>query len=294
MSKYAVFTIDVEAFSDTECISNLDSPPDIDIVDGFERYMEILDRHGIKGTLFTVGTFAPKISDTIIKYSKKGHSIALHSYDHKAPMLQSLDDFREKTARAKNMLEDMFNTEVTGFRAPCFSMDNSRLEILRELGFKYDSSHLGFPARHTADLDLSGFREYRRGVFENHGFYEFSMSAGRFFGKRFPVSGGGYVRLSNWNFISVLIRRFIRKNDYYVFYLHPFELTRKKIPFIRELKSYDKFYTQYGIKSYARKVERIIKMLKKCGYEFVTFEQLMSITERQKFAKINIDKQRLV
>lgn len=285
MSKYAVFTIDVEAFSDTECISNLDCPPDVDVVDGFERYMDILERHGIKGTLFTVGTFAPKISDLLEKYSQKGHSIALHSYDHKAPMLQSADDFKEKTAHAKKILEDMLGTEISGFRAPCFSMDNSRLDILRELGFSYDSSYLGFPARHTASLDLSEFCEHRRGVFEKGGFYEFAMSSGRFFGKRFPVSGGGYVRLSNWNFVRLLIHRFIRKNDYYVFYLHPFELTRKKIPLIRELKSYDKFYTQFGIKSYARKVERIIKMLKKSGYKFVTFEQLMAITERQKIVK---------
>ena len=280
MSKFAVFTIDVEAFSDTECINRLESPPELDIADGLDRYIDILDKHGIKGTLFTVGTFAPKVQDKLKEYIKRGHKLALHSYDHMAPMLQSVRDFENKTAGAKKLLEDMFETEVVGYRAPCFSMDNSRLDILQKLGFKYDSSCLGFPARHTVALDLSAFNERRHGVYEKSGFYEFAMSSGRFFGKNFPVSGGGYVRLSEWIFIRPLIHKFIKKNDYYVFYLHPFELTKKRIPFIRELKAYDKFYTQAGIKTYSYKIERIIRMLKKSGYEFITFEKFIDILEK--------------
>jgi len=280
VSKFAVFTMDVEAFSDTECINNLAYPPDVDIADGLDRYIDILDKHGIKGTLFTVGSFAPKIQDKLEQYIKRGHRIALHSYDHMAPMLQSVEDFKQKTADAKRELEKMLGTEIVGYRAPCFSMDNSRLDVLRELGFKYDSSHLGFPARHTVALDLSDFDERRCGVYEKNGFYEFGMSSGNLFGKSFPVSGGGYVRLSEWIFIRPLIHRFIKKNDYYVFYLHPFELTKKRIPFIRELKAYDKFYTQAGIKTYSYKIERIIRMLKKSGYEFITFEKFMDILEK--------------
>ena len=89
------------------------------------------------------------------------------------------------------------------------------------------------------------------------------------------------MRLSNWGFMKTLIWHYIHRNDYYVFYLHPFELTRQTVPFLKELKSYDKFYTQWGIRSYGRRIERIIKMLEKGGYEFVTFEQLANIMDKE-------------
>ena len=97
----------------------------------------------------------------------------------------------------------------------------------------------------------------------------------------FPISGGGYVRLSYWDFVKALIKRYIRRHDYYVFYLHPFELTKQKLPFFKELKSYDKFYLKQGVRTFAKRVERIIQMLKKGGYEFVTYEQLVKIMDKE-------------
>ena len=78
-----------------------------------------------------------------------------------------------------------------------------------------------------------------------------------------------------------MITHYIRRHDYYVFYLHPFELTRRKIPFFKELKNYDKYYIKQGIRHYNRRVERIIQMLLKNGYEFVTFEKLTQIMEAE-------------
>ncbi len=280
--KYAVFTIDVETFTDTECVSASNADIHMDMLDGFDEYIKILDRHGIKSTLFTVGRLAPKIQDRLKKYMSSGHELALHSYNHIAPMELPLESFKEQTAKAKNLLDEMFETNIKGFRAPCFSIDKSRLNVLQQLGFSYDSSHLDYPiANHVVDLDLSDFHQMRDGVFKRDNFYEFSLSRHRFFGHRFPVSGGGYVRLSNWGFIKNLIRQYINHNDYYVFYLHPFELTKEKIPSIKNLKMHDRYYLNTGLRTYGQKVERIIKMLKKRDYEFVTFEELVDIMNKE-------------
>ena len=75
----------------------------------------------------------------------------------------------------------------------------------------------------------------------------------------------------------MLLRQHLRKNDYYVFYLHPFELTKRKIPFIRQLRSYDQYYVRTGVRTYGRRVEKIIRMLQRHRFEFVTFEQLVQI-----------------
>lgn len=280
--KYAVFTIDVEAFTDTECVNN--SPTDIqdDLLDGLDEYIKILDQHSIKGTLFTVGELAPKISSRLKNYINQGHNLALHNLKHIAPMNQDIDEFKEDIKRAKENLKRIFSTDVIGFRAPCFSLDRNRLEVLRELGFKYDSSNLSFSkARHTVDLDLKDFKHLGDGIFSHNGFFEFGLSVQNIFGMPFPVSGGGYVRLGNWEFIKSLILQYIKNHNYYVFYLHPFELTKQKIPFIKDLKAYDKYYIKAGIKTYAKKIEYIIYLLKKCGYTFVTFEELAKIKENE-------------
>ena len=281
--KYAVFTMDVEPFCDTECVKNSSFKTDADFIDGFDEYIKLLDKHGIKSTLFTVGDFAPKIAERLKTHIKNGHRLALHNYKHIAPMDMPLAKFKDRIKGAKENLSKMFETEIEGFRAPFFSLDRERIDALRELGFRYDSSHLGFTkARHTAPLNLDGFDACREGIFCKNGFFEFEMSKQKVFGKPFPISGGGYVRLGNWEFIKGLIYSYLKKNNYYVFYLHPFELTKNKIPFIKDLKSYDKFYLSYGIRSYAGKIEQIIKMLKKCGYEFVTFEELSEIMAKER------------
>jgi hypothetical protein len=154
--------------------------------------------------------------------------------------------------------------------------------VLRELGFLYDSSHLDFlAARHTVKLDLDDFHSLRQGIFRNEGFYEFGLSQEKVFGQPFPISGGGYVRLSNWGFVKTLISHNIHHNNYYVFYLHPFELTKQPIPKIKELASYDKYYLKQGISTYGQRIERIIAMLRSCGYEFVTFEHLVNIMDKE-------------
>jgi peptidoglycan/xylan/chitin deacetylase (PgdA/CDA1 family) len=251
---------------------------DTDLLDGFEEYIRILDRHGIKSTLFTVGDLAPHIADRLRPCIASGHRLALHNHAHVPPMDESPEQFRKQTRRAKNRLQKLFGTEVAGFRAPCFSMNKTQLEVLRELGFRYDSSHLNYlAARHTVALDLDDYRQLRTSIYHRDGFYEFGLSSGKVLDRTFPISGGGYVRLPPWWFVKSMIRKHIQSSDYYVFYLHPFELTRRKIPFIKELKAYDKYYTHHGIRTYGKRVESIIKMLKKQGYEFVTFEELTQI-----------------
>lgn len=280
--KYAVFTMDVETFADTECIYSAGIKVDVDLMDGLDEYLQILDKHDIKCTLFTVGDLAAQIADQLRPHIQRGHRLAMHSYAHTAPMTVPVEQFRAMTDQAKTQMQELFGVDVLGFRAPCFSMDKDRLEVLRDLGFRYDSSHLDFsPARHTVKLDLDNFAQLQKNIFRKENFYEFALSKEKVMGKSFPISGGGYVRLTPWGFIKTLLRYYIHKNDYYVFYLHPFELTRQKVPFLKELKSYDKYYIKQGIRAYKKRIERIIAMLKKDGYEFVTFEQLVQIMDQK-------------
>lgn len=277
-TKYAVFTVDVESFTDTECVSNSGADVHEDMLDGLDEYIRILDKYGIKATMFSVCRTALAARDRIAPHVAKGHTLALHSMDHTVPCNLTNEQFRQETALAKKLLSEVFGTEIKGYRAPCFGIDNEKLDILKELGFLYDSSRINFAAaRHTVDVSMQKFRELRKGIFRSDGFFEFGLIQNRIFGQEYPISGGGYVRLFNWGVIRAAILDYIRKNDYYVFYLHPFELSRKRAPRIPNLKSYDQYYLNHGLRTFPYKVEMIIRFLKKAGYVFVTFDELANI-----------------
>ena len=117
--KYAVFTIDVEAFTDTECVNN--SPTDIqdDLLDGLDEYIKILDQHSIKGTLFTVGELAPKISSRLKNYINQGHNLALHN------LKQTLKEFFLPTL----LVSELLALALTEIDLRCFV--NSDLNMIQ-------------------------------------------------------------------------------------------------------------------------------------------------------------------
>ena len=273
--KMAVFTMDLENFTDTGCIMDSDLKIDQDMLDGLDEYVSILDKYNIKATFFAMCEAAQAVQGKMKRYISNGHDLALHGYDHTAPIKLDCDEFRYRIATAKKWLEELFGVEVKGYRAPFFSLDNERLDVLSELGFKYDSSRFDLPNRvHAAEIDVSRFNKITDNVFRRGDFFEFGMPCHQWLGLRIPVSGGGYARISDWTFFLSMLRQYLAHSDYYVFYLHPFELSKMKMPQTPNLKSHDQYYLRAGVKSYHRKIESIIKLLQKLGYEFVTFDEL--------------------
>ncbi len=279
--KYAVFTIDLESFSDTECVFKSGYDFSETMLDGLDEYVKLLEEENIKTTMFSVCDAAEKSEASVREYIKKGHRLALHGLDHTPPL--ELDDksFKERTLTAKKRLEETFGVEITGFRAPFFSLNDTELKTLEALGFRYDASFNSYSAaRHVGRLDLSKFKNLIKGVFKKDGFYEFGIISEKVGGISLPICGGGYTRLMPWTLLKAAIKRHLKSSDYYVFYLHPFELSKHKIPHIKGLKSYDNYYLTKGLKSFPNKIKWIVNRLKKENFEFVTFEELVDILDR--------------
>lgn len=267
--------MDLENFNDTGCIMNSDLSFEQNMLDGLDEYVSILDKYNIKATFFAVCEAAQAVQDKLKNYLASGHDLALHGFDHTAPMTMSCDEFKYRIATAKKWLEETFEVPIKGYRAPFFSLDNEHLSVLQDLGFKYDSSRFDFPKRDYAGyIDISSFNKITENVFRKGDFFEFGMPCPKWMGIRTPISGGGYVRMSDLTFFLTTLYNYLTKNDYYVFYLHPFEVSKMRMPNTPNLKGYDQYYLRAGVKSFPRRIEKIIKVLKKLGYEFVTFEEL--------------------
>ena len=169
-------TIDVEDYFQVHAFSEVIRPTDWDCFESrvernTHRILDVLDSHngppttdGRRGerqlaTFFILGWIAERYPQLIKEIHARGHEVACHGYAHKCISAQTPKEFKEDVKRAKEILEDLTHVEVIGYRAPTYSVTKETLwslEILAELGFRYDSSI--FPIKH----DFYGFCEAPR------------------------------------------------------------------------------------------------------------------------------------
>jgi len=188
--------------------------------------LDLLDEAGHKATFFTLGWVAEQHPQVVRRVAERGHEVACHSLRHRLVYEMSLDEFREDTRRAKELLEDVGGSPVRGYRAPSFSVIQESLwalTILAELGFTYDSSI--FPVKHAN----YGMPQAARTPFvvdtPAGPIVEFPMTTLEFAGRRSPFGGGAYFRLLPYWYTRWGIRFLnLRENRPVCVYLHPWEL----------------------------------------------------------------------
>ena len=75
--------------------------------------------------------------------------------------------------------------------------------------------------------------------------------------------------------MKTLISRYLKKNDLYVFYIHPFELSKLDIPEVPSSTSIiTKFRFAHGRDSVEDKITRLVDLLRSNGYTFTTFSEI--------------------
>ena len=191
-----------------------------------------------------------------------------------------MDEFEEDCYKGMKSFQKNLGFVPRGYRAACFSLDRERMDILKnKFDFSYDASRMDFDAHPLyGSLDMTGFTKLVDGIYvENRdGFVELELPTVKFFGKSLPISGGGYLRIFPWFLISFLVRRFIKNNPSFSIYIHPFEMSSVKPPVVKGLGFLNNFRFKYNIKSVPKKMQKLVKMLKREGYEFMTYSQAQS------------------
>ena len=90
-----------------------------------------------------------------------------------------------------------------------------------------------------------------------------------------PISGGGYLRILPWWLTKKLLIEFLQKSSIYIFYIHPFELSKKSAPSMPvNTSQLTKFRFIYGRTSMLMKLNKLVTILKESGFEFTTFSRL--------------------
>lgn len=277
-NKIAFFSMDVEDWYHLEYFTNADKNSNPSITeDGLKNYIDLLEKYDIKSTLFLVGTEAEKIKLSIDELLSRGHEFGYHSKNHKLVSKISDELFIEELDYAFNFYTKYNITEI-GYRAPCFSLGKSKLEILKNhKSFIYDSSFINQPQHPLySPLDLSGFKKTNDGIYTKNGFYEFEVSTEKFLGINIPISGGGYIRLLPWFIYKFLLKRYLNNHNTYSFYIHPFETSSIKLALPQGTSILTRIRFNYNRRKVLTRMEKVIKILKKADFKFMTYKDYLN------------------
>lgn len=127
---------------------------------GVPRLLDLFDRHAIRATFFVCGRDAPRQRGWLLEMLRRGHEIANHSTWHRTGFASlSAEEKRADIAAAHHLIAEAAGVAPLGFKSPGFSFAADQLDVLAELGYRYDSSLLPTPfspALRLAQRALSG------------------------------------------------------------------------------------------------------------------------------------------
>ncbi len=269
LRKTAVLSMDVEDWYHLDYFGRGQCNENISMLDGVERYLGILAQEHVPSSFFVLGELAGRVARLL----NGQPDVGAHGWSHRRPLTMSVDEFAQDALRTRRELEDRLGREVVGYRAPCFSMDRKRLDRLQELGYNYDSSRIDFAGHPLyGTLDMSGFDVARPWIYQRQSFLEFEISSLACGRRRFPVAGGGYLRLLPWPLMRFLLTRYLRQETFYVLYIHPFELsTRPDPPLPTGTPRATRVRFSRGRHAVAQRLRTLIAILRKHGFTFSTF-----------------------
>ena len=224
-------TVDVEdyfhvsAFAKSIKLSDWDTQP-LRVEKNTQRLMDLFDEAQVKATFFVLGWVAERNRSLVCEIAERGHEVACHGYSHQLVYNQTPEVFRDETVRSKALLEDIIQQPVIGYRAASYSITRKSmwaLDILAEAGFQYDSSI--FPVRHDRyGIPDAEETPHQLETPKGHSLVEFPLSTAKIFKYRLPVAGGGYFRLYPYSLSKAGLKQINRRQQAFVFYLHPWEI----------------------------------------------------------------------
>lgn len=278
MMRTAVLTIDVEDWYHLDYFNRHDCNNSITMLDGLDVFAKIIEERKIRASYFVLGEIAEKLGSHLRYQAASGNNINSHGWNHLRPLTIGIREFRDDLIRSRETIMDIIEKPVLGYRAPCFSIDRERLDIVCEVGYKFDSSKIDFGLHPLyGSIDMTGFSEIKGGIFMKGDFVEFEIGTFKVLDKKVPVCGGGYIRIIPWLLLKRWIRRFVEDGGTYILYIHPFELSLRKVPcFPQSTGLISRFRFGYGRSKVRDRINALLDILGELGCRIITLDDLRS------------------
>jgi polysaccharide deacetylase family protein (PEP-CTERM system associated) len=288
-------TVDVEDYFHVAAFNKVINPDEWEkwpcrVEANTHKLLQLFADANIKITFFILGWVAERYPELVKTIQAQGHEIASHGYSHQLIYKQDPAVFRAETAKSKQILEDLAQVQIIGYRAASYSITRKSLwalDILAELGFTWDSSI--FPTRHD-NYGIPGSPEEPYKIITTNGsvLTEFPLTTAKVFGQSVPAAGGGYFRqypyaLSRWLFE----RASNNQTKAQIFYLHPWEIDPDQ-PRVPNASWFSNFRHYTNLSRCLPRLERMID-----DFQFGTISQSLgsvTVTKTLNIAELAEDK----
>lgn len=184
--------------------------------------LALFARYRVRATFFVLGKAAEAFPAIVPLIAAAGHEVASHGYSHQPVWDLTPAEFAADLRRARAIIEPLAGQALVGYRAPDFSIGLRNLwalDVLRDEGFRYDSSI--YPIRNPR-YGVPGAPLAPYTVVD--GLIEFPLATVTLGGTRWPVAGGGYLRLAPYAITRWALRRINAEGRPGIVYLHPYEI----------------------------------------------------------------------
>lgn len=200
---------------------HMDIPPSPEVERNTCFLLDTFGQADVKATFFVLANVARRYPGLIRRMDVEGHEIGVHGDDHSLIYTLTPAVFREKIRAAKTEIEQIAARSVQGHRAPAFSITKDSfwaLDVLKELGFVYDSSI--YPIRGKR----YGIPDAQKNIYRwPNGLFEVPLSCIEFFGRVVPVAGGGYMRYFPFIWTRYAMDSLEKAGRPAVVFMHPYE-----------------------------------------------------------------------
>ncbi len=267
MNKVAFMSMDVESYFDTSCLKNkkIDRSSKYNCAEEILNYVNFLNKYNIKGTFFVVADFIKEAKPYLLEAIKSGHEIAVHALHHQSYKKMSKEDFKKEISEAVELIKKELGVTPVGFRFPRFEYRKELFDVLKELGFIYDSS--------VIKAHKKKYQKIRDFIFYKDGLYEFSPNHLNTPFKTVLVSGGGFYRFLRGKQIISLLKKHVKKHDTFMVYFHPFEIHKGYLPVPWNIFWVQKRYLKHNRDIYLDSLDKIVNYLIDNGYEFSNMKE---------------------
>lgn len=221
------------------------------------RILDMLAAQNTQATFFTLGWIAQRYPHLVRRIADEGHEVASHGYGHERVSDLTPETFAHDIRTAKQLLEDIAGVEVTGYRAPSFSIGQGNLwalDVLEQEGYRYSSSIYPIQHDHYGMPDAPRFAHRIR-----QGLMEVPPTTLRMFNRNLPSSGGGYFRLFPYALSRWMLRQVNQKDQQpAIFYFHPWEIDSEQ-PRVAGIDARTRFRHYVNIPRMEQRLERLLQ-----------------------------------
>jgi len=217
----------------------------------------------VKATFFVLGWLAERLPHMVREIDERGHEVASHGFNHNLCNTINKNDLKKELLKSKKLLEDITGSEVCGYRAPSFSIDNDILKVIEDCGYKYDSSYNSFRLHSRyGKINLNSYLKHGIAIKLSDSFYELPISNLTLKAKlinnlQIPLGGGGYFRFIPFLIFKMAVRSVLKNESVYLFYIHPWELDPSQ-PRVHQAKPSYKFRHYANLSKNSKKISKFI------------------------------------